>query len=332
MSGILRRNDLDRALYWLGNTLGLPPGMGDVFFVAPADSAYNTWFKKMGVDNHHLLTTPALAYAATTAARNDIVAVAPGTYAVTANLAWAKDNTHLVGLAGPNSRGGMGTGVCINTSTAAVDSVIEVTGDNVQFHNVQTRNVGAANTNLSSLKLSTGVNFYAEGCHFSAQGAATQVDTATACALWFYTATAGKPWGARFKNCKIGDAGELVRTAGPVVYFSGGAAGTAKYIEFIDCVIEGWCETAGIPAVEFAANYCIDRYVLFKNTLFFNYYVNNAANLTEVFKNGCGTTFSCLLFNCMYKGYAACNTTGLNYFWGDAALPAATGGLACALT
>jgi len=320
-------------LYGGGGPLGI--GCGNVYYTATTKTSSNLYYAKLienGVEDSKIFTTLATAYAATTGDQNDVIVATPGTYTETASIAWAKNNTHLIGTAGPLSRGGMGTGVCFNCATVAIESVVDVQGSNCQFYDIQLRNVAANAGNLCALKVSDGVNFYAQGCHFNGQGAATQVATAGACALWLYTDSGGKPWGATFKDCKIGDAGEIVRTAGPIIYFSGGAAGTAKYVSFIDCVIEGWSETAATPAVEFNENYCIDRYVLFKNSVFYNYYVNNAANLTQVFDNDCGTTFKVLLKNTSQTGWAAWNSDGLQYIYTDVAAAGATGGLMTATT
>ena len=324
---------LSRDLRVLGSQ-AIGPGIGNLFYLVTnktTDVYYNLLLKRR-VPEDQIFTTLASAEDAMTSGRNDTLFVYPGTHTVTASLTWDKNNTHLVGCGGPLSRGGMGSGVYINCETAAVAQVIDVQGSNVEFHNVQLRNVAANAGNLCGLKVSSGVNFYASRCQFSGQGAATQVATAGTCALWLYTASTGKPWGATFENCKIGDAGELVRTVGAVIYFSGTAGGTAKYVDFVDCVIEGWSQTAANPAVHFAANYCIDRWVRFKNCEFFNYYVNNVANLTQVFDNDCGTTFKVMLHNTCQTGYTAWNSDGLQYIFTDSPAAGATGGLMTATT
>lgn len=314
------------------------PGCGEIFYLVgtKADSdIYYKHLKNNGMDDSKIFATLATAYTACTSGRGDVIVAMPATYTVTASLTWDKDNTHLVGAGGPLSRGAMSgtTGdVLFNSTTITVASIIDVTADHVQFHNIQLRNAGANASCLTALKLSAGRSFYAEGCQFVGHAAATQVATAATSSLWFYSASTLRPWGAYFKDCKIGDAGEVVRTAGSVIYFSGTTAYTPKYITFDHCVIEGWCQTASVATVDFSANYCIDRYVLFDNCLFYNYYVNNAGTATEVFDNGCGTTFNVLLKDCMQQGHAAWNTTGLNYFYGNSAAAGATGGLATALT
>ena len=323
-------------IYGAGGIFG--PGCGDIHYLVGSRSVSDTYYnmlKNKGVSDSQIYVTLATAYAACTDNQGDVVVAFPATYTVTATLVWAKDNTHLYGTGGPLTRGAMcGTtgDVLFNTTTITQANIVEVTGDHVQFHNVQFRNAGANAACLTALKLSAGRSFYAEGCHFVGHAAATQVATAATSSVWFYSTGTTRPWGAYFKNCKIGDAGEVVRTAGSPIYFSGTTGSTAKYITFEDCVIEGWCETASVGTVDISANYTIDRYLLFKNCMFYNYYVNNASTATEVFDNGCGTTFNCILWDSIQMGHAAWNTTGLNYFYGNAAAAGATGGTITALT
>jgi hypothetical protein len=235
MSGILRRNDLDRMMYWLGNTLAIGPGMGDVFFVAPAASAYETWFKKMGVKNDHLFATPALGYAATTDDRNDVVCVAPGTYTVTAELDWTKRYTHLVGLGGPNQRGYDTYGTQMYSDTITVARLIHLTGQRCQFHNITIANNGANATCLSAFAnagygtilknvqligmmnstqaqttlasslelLQYGGYLYAENCIFGTTEWAVQNSTSNAPILFSNTVDGQGPADGKFLNCKI---------------------------------------------------------------------------------------------------------------------------------
>jgi len=320
--------------YGQGFPLGV--GAGQVYYTVTEKSATNYFYvqlTKNGIPGNRIFLTLAAAYAATTSGQNDVIVATPGTYTETATTTWANDNTHLVGVGGPQSRGNMGNSVCFNTTTITLASVVEVTGDNCCFYNVQLRNAGANAACLSALKVSDGENFYAEGCHFVGHAAATQVGTANTCSLWLYTASTGKPWGATFVNCKIGDAGERVRTDGYPIYISGTAGGTAKYVTFDNCVIEGWCETAAKPSVYFAANYCIDRYILFKDCFFFNYWVNQADTQGEVIGNACGTTFYCVLMGSTCNaGFTAWNTTGLAYIHACGPAAGATMGTAVAAT
>lgn len=292
------------------NTQGLT---GDAFFVTAADSATNRFRKwaEANVDRDKQFTTVADAYGACVAGRNDTVYVMPGTYTTTASLAWNKANTHLVGLGGPLSQGGVGNGVFINTTTTAVDSVIEIQGDQCMMYNVHLRNAGGANTNLSALKVSNGENFYAEGCQFTGMAVGTQVTAAAGCSLWFFsTDNNNKPWGAKFVNCRIGSGSEVVRTAGFVILFSGAIAYAPKYFRFEGCTIEGYCETNSLAAVHIDAHAVGDRYAWWRNCLFYNFSPNSVTAMLSVFdSDDAGKSFNHLLDHCAAYGYADWNTS-----------------------
>ena len=298
------------------NTQGLT---GDAFFVTAADSTTNkfrTW-AEANLPHDKLFTTVADAEDACVAGRNDTVYVFPGTYTTTTSLTWDKCNTHLVGLGGPLSQGGVGNGVFINTETAAQAQVIDIQGDQCMMYNVHLRNAGANATNYTALKVSNGENFYAEGCQFTGMAATTQVTCTTGSSLWFYsTDNSNKPWGARFVNCRIGSASETIRTAGFVILFSGAIAYAPKYIKFDGCTIEGYCATDTCAAVHIDAHAVVDRYVWFNGCLFYNFSVNNATAMNQVFDNAdAGRSLGILVTNCAAKGYTSWDT-GSTRTWG----------------
>lgn len=295
------------------NTQGLT---GDAFFVTAADSATNKFrvWAEANMSGDKLFTTMADAYAACVAGRNDTVYVMPGTYTVTASLAWNKCNTHLVGLGGPISQGGVGNGVFINTTTIDVESVIDMQGDQCMMYNVHLRNAGADADNLCALKVSNGENFYAEGCQFTGMAAATQVAAAAGCSLWFYsTDNENKPWGARFVNCRIGSASETIRTAGFVILFSGAIAYAPKYFKFDGCTIEGYSITNTNTAVYIDAHAVGDRYAWWKDCLFYNFAPNSTPLMLSVFGGAdAGKSFNHLMQNCASYGSASWNTGSPN--------------------
>jgi len=309
-----------------GISLGLPIGpstqglTGDAFYVTAADSTTNkfrTWAEDH-LPHDKLFTTIQAAEDRCVAGRNDTVYVFPGTYTVTSSLSWDKANTHLVGLAGPLSRGGVGNGVYVNCVTTAIASVIDIKGDNCMMYNVHLRNAGAAATNLCALKVSNGENFYAEGCQFTGMAATTQVAAATGCSLWLHsTDNSNKPWGATFKDCRIGSASETVRTAGFVILITGAIAYAPKYLKFDGCTIESYCHGVTCPAVHIDAHAVADRYIIWKDCLFYNFYINRVDNLNQVFYNvDAGKSLNMMMLNSMAFGYDSWDDSGLNNTWG----------------
>jgi len=307
-------------------------GSGNIkYLVTAKNTATNLYYAKLhknGVLGSDIFTDLATAYARTTSDQNDVIVVTPGTYTVTESLTWDNDNTHLFGLAGPLSRGGMGSSVYFNCATAEVEQLIKVDGHNVRFHNIYLRNAGADALNLTALKCHKGENFYAENCQFVGHAAATQVDTAATSSLWLYSDATGKPWGANFVNCRIGSASETVRTAGSVIYASGATALTQKYVKFKNCEIESYSETAACPAVHIAASFAGDRYMLFDDCFFYNFSVNHANSMTEVFNDDSGSTHEVILKgSTCAMGYSSWDSAGIGYVYHTRGVDAAGYGL-----
>jgi len=291
---------------------------GEAFFVTAADSTTNK-FREWAEDHlpkDRLYHTVADAEDQCVAGRNDTVYVFPGTYTTTASLTWDKCNTHLVGLGGPLSRGGVGNGVFINTTTVTQASVIDVQGDNCMMYNVHLRNAGANATNYTALKVSNGENFYAEGCQFTGMAAATQVGCTTGSSLWlFSTDNDNKPWGATFKNCRIGSASETIRTAGFVILISGAIAYAPKYMKFDGCTIEGYSST-DLGSVHIDAHAVADRYIWWKDCFFYNFSPNMGTTMGQVFDNDdAGASLNMILQNSVNFGFTSWDASGLNNTW-----------------
>jgi hypothetical protein len=83
---------------WIMNTAGLGPGIGDIFYAGSASGNYAKWLVDGGIDGDHISTTHALAYAKATSARNDVIILAPESHSLTADPAWSKSQTHILGM------------------------------------------------------------------------------------------------------------------------------------------------------------------------------------------------------------------------------------------
>jgi hypothetical protein len=161
------------------------PVVGKVFFVAPVNTQYDSWLRReMDVPAELMFTGPANAFSAMTADRNDVVLVAPGTYAVTASLDWSKAHTHMVGLGGPNNGSDYGDGVgsIIYTTTAAVAQVLNLTGSGCNFHNVGFDNNGVDATSYAAVLLN-GLGAWFKNCSILGNMNTTQSASANCCSL-----------------------------------------------------------------------------------------------------------------------------------------------------
>jgi len=333
----IKRRHLSPALeQWIMSTLQLGPGVGDVFYVAAADSAYETWFKKQGADSDHLLTTPALAYAEMTTDRNDVMLVAPGVYTATAELDWTKNATHMIGLGGPNTQGrkvASGTfptmpgGACLYSATTGLVHVLHVTGARNQFINAHIVNGVNEATALSAVKIGGSANLsygnYFRGCNI--QGiAGTTCNTTDNCSLKI---SAGASY-YMFEDCLIGNHTYMGARATanqghlhyPGVYETGspGAAGYAPQDGlFRRCYFKsrGTTTTPVMVRTEPGGTEALDRLHIFEDCCFANW-SGVEAQLARVFYDACGTWHNIVLRRCTAVGYVEWQTDDLGTYPG----------------
>lgn len=162
---MIKKRNLDPSLVqWIMTQTGLGPGIGEIRYVVPAKSTtsnYRNQLESMGVDSDEMYLLPSLAYADMTANRNDVMLVAPGAYDEAASIDWTKDNTHCIGLGGPNTRADYSEkNAVIYTDTAAIDYTIHLTGDHCIFHNIGINNAGANAGNYGPLYVDGYGNYF----------------------------------------------------------------------------------------------------------------------------------------------------------------------------
>ena len=127
-------------------------GPGEVFHLVAAKAStdpYYDYLYRNSVDDGHIFSTLAAAYAACTTNQGDNILVYPGTYTTTAELDWDKDHTTVYGMGGPQNSG-FDVGTIITTSTATVGATIHNTADKTKWYNVTITNSGAAATALTA--------------------------------------------------------------------------------------------------------------------------------------------------------------------------------------
>ena len=112
-----------------------------------------------------------------------------------------------------------------------------------------------------------------------------------------------------------------------------GSGNASMCYEFKDCFISGWTETAGVSIVYQTGNWACDRYVLWQDCTFYNFYTNLGGILTAgVFNDTCGTTHMNLLTGrtCQYGWNVWGNNDG--YCFGGMPQANAAGGKMLTLT
>lgn len=309
-------------------------GIGEKWYIDPVNGSNGNSGKRAGT----ALETLAAAFSATTAAQNDTIFALPGVaatqYTTTATLAWNKDNTHLVGLAGPGSLGGdyyTSAGVCFWTSTASQADVLNITGDCCQFYNFQVQNRGDNAANIA------GVLLNGRGCYFknvSIQGVmmGNQRDTA-ACASLIIGAGGDYPL---FENCIIGNNlwGTRTGASSGQLFFNSGATSGPQNGEFRNCKFLSQSETAAVGLVLMSGAACVDRVWTYDRCLFHNFSVNwTVPALTSVFVNTLVQTNYVILKDCMCVGFTEWQTGNYGImFTTNSPIADAQGGIAVEAT
>lgn len=264
--------------HWMDS---FPSKGGRVFFVVSSSDDRYDMISNIVVEDPtgkvRLFTSIESAYAAATDGANDTIyyLAGPNSQTLTAQLVWAKDYCHLIGVCapvGPAKRARI-----FMTSTVATSPMIDITTaegcifkDFYIFHGI------ADAAALGCVRLaSTAMRNYFENVHFAGIGNATQ-DAAGAYSLFLDGAAENL-----FVNCQIG-LDTIARGTGANSEILVDTAATRN--EFRDCLIYAWIEATTHPLVKLADATSIDRYLTFKNCLFLNESENYGTTSAGIFK------------------------------------------------
>jgi hypothetical protein len=293
--------DIVQANLFLG---GMFATQGNVYYVNPRTGSDNNSGKSptnqsTGRDrNDGPMKTVTAAYNRTTTGQNDIVvlqaagaSVSDTTSLISETLTWSKNNTHLVGL-GADSMVSQRQRIGLISTATGVTSLINVTGTGCKFQNIHFFH-GDINdgTSIGPAIQVTGNRNVFDNCHIAGMGHSSLVGAG---------GTSLKIDGGSenfFKHCTIGlDTIARDASAEGEIWLDGAATRNI----FEDCLITAFISNAGYEHVVFEDATAIDRYVMFKNCMFYSISANNAtpqadimefkANLTQghVILMGCG--------------------------------------------
>jgi hypothetical protein len=294
----------------------LGAGVGEIFYLVDdtaSSDLYYALLKKRGIRDSKIFSTLLAAEDQMASDQNDTLLVYPGDHAQTASLTWDKDATNIVGVGSPNQFFQPSTltngGVRLTCTTAAVTQLLDITGNYVSLYNFGTFNNGAATTNDSDIKVS-GRNFYAEDMAFRGGNTTEQVTDAKAgIPVIIASDIAGAGNAAKFRRCMLGSAGNTARTKGAGCLHLNGGAAAGFAIEFENCRFTQKTETASgddVSMINIAAQYGVDRYLLLKDCLVYNFWTNSppSANvLTAVINDEATTTHTNIIMNSFAYGF-----------------------------
>lgn len=265
----------------------------------------------------------AVAYAALTANKNDILYMLPGATAatITAAITWSKSYTHFIGLAAPVQ---IGMRCRVNTTTAMTPMITWSANGcivkNIQFSN----NHSHATAGAVCFKV-TGARNYFENCHFQGLGALGVVDNSHR-AIVFASSDAEN----RFDFCTFGaDTVDGVTATNYVMEFNG-TSETARQ-QFNDCIFLG-NGSANASFILATTTSCVSSFQIFRRCLFLNNDHGAMDAMTQAFAIdvNCGGHF--VFMDCLVYGAATFETTNSAMIVGRNAYAAATTDSAVALT
>jgi len=298
----------------LASMIGIPL-LGKIWFVVPAGSStslYEEWARRdldipaelIHAGNDGL----ANAYANAVANRNDVICVFPGAYDLTASLDWTKDNLHLIGLGGPNTRSDYSEkNVVIYTDTTGIDWTIHLTGDHCVFKNIGINNAGANAGNYGPLYVN-GYGNYFENVSLIGNMQSQQLADDDCASLHIGTNAHNCKW----INCDIGEDCWGKRSAaksGQVSFIGSNPNGGL----FRNCFFRSQSETATVAMITVykgaAGTTHIGRGWVFDSCIFNNWdgRSGEGTNCNQVFEldasSGHQTAWPILLHRCSAYGY-----------------------------
>jgi len=301
---------------WVMATTKLGPGVGDIHYLVEEDSAYYSWLRDdLRQESSKIHHTLAAGEAALTANRNDCLLTYPGDYVSTAEVEWDKSSAHLLGMGGANQKHCPTTAidgaVRFYCATANVDSILSISGHHVQLQGFQTMNTYSDADNRCDIIIG-GKNTYMKNIRPRGGNGANQLNADAGIPVIF---EAGGGNGFLAEKCFFGSAGNNARSAGPGSVMFEASAGSFAPV-FRQCTFEMRCETnTSVPSlVALAGNYSVDRYLLFDDCFFYNFWNNLAGKPPTAILDDCATTHAIVLKNCSQFGFDAWCTSATYCF------------------
>jgi hypothetical protein len=235
----------------------LPPG-GDVYFLDPANGSDSNSGR---APEQAFLTLPA-AYAALTANQNDVLFYIAdnGSINLSAQLEWAKNYTHFVGMCAPTMVGQRAR-IFQAAGDLNLSPLFKVSASGCIFANLYIFQGVDDAQSLIDFQV-TGQRNYFKNVHFAGGGHATMaIDGCASLNL------AGTAMENTFQDCTIGL--DTINAATGVASLLINGTGCGRNI-FRRCHFTMNSGSNGARFVELSANGALDRYTIFDNCLFIN--------------------------------------------------------------
>jgi hypothetical protein len=287
-------------------------GTGTAYYVDPVNGTSTAG----GRSPDEAVDSISTAHGLCTANQNDTVYLLPGTSGsydyLTATLTWSKSYTHLIGL-GTTTRVGQRQRVLNAAASTSLTKILSVTASGCIFENVLFGQFGSNAAAIGCVEV-TGERNHFENVNFQGSGHATPAAVAGNYSLFLNGGSENT-----FTRCTIG-LDTIVRTDGAPIKLDGSATRNI----FDNCYIISACETAAKPMVAFVDASALDRYLIFDNCLFYNFYTNHGGTLNECFTvPASASTHDIILKNCAAVGIAEWAKSDRGQIWVIGGTPAA---------
>lgn len=284
------------------------PGRGKAIYCDPVNGADTN----NGRTPRTAVASLSVAEGKLTAGQHDCLYLIGGATGatITDQLEWDKDYTHLFGVAAPtpNSRARISS----SGNSTSTYALLLVSADGCIFSNLCIYQ-GSATAACHAVEV-TGDRNYFFNCNFQGQVNATAAGGAS---------SSLKLNGAeefRFDKCIIGTVTGAARTAGALLYLDG-SAGKG---EFNECDFKSYSETAALELITYIDTSAVDRDIVFRDCLFYNFSVNHANTINEVVDvPGAAQTHDLIFINPTLVGIAEMDSSAAASTWVSGAVPAA---------
>lgn len=255
---------------------------GSIYFVKPSSGSDGN----IGTSPDTAFKTLAKALSAATANQNDVIymfaesnSAASCTDYQSTTLDWNKDGVHLIGVNAGQRMSHRARIALISTYNTA-SNLMTVSANGCLFANLEIFE-GVAGTNPTGCLKVTGTRNHFLNCHIAGIG-----NDANDIAGAYSLALIGNASENYFESCVIGlDTIARGSDVNSEIYVATLAGARAARNIFKDCIIQGYCASAGNYTFLTAAAGSIDRYMIFQNCIFTNpgATVSSGANLTYAF-------------------------------------------------
>lgn len=285
-----------------------------------------------GTSLANAVATLSVAYGAATAGKNDVIVLvgngqASGSARLSSAFTWAKDATHLVGIAAPTRVGGRAR-IAPTSGATAFTPFMTISGDGCIFQNIHWFHGFGTGTTAQICITLTGERNYFKNSHIAGMGDQESADDAGSRSLKIGSGGNGEH---TFVDCTIGLDTITRGAANASVEFTGATPRNSFY----NCTFPFQTDAATPLGIITSGSGALDRWALFQDCAFINNIQSTSTQMTAIATLAASPGGLIFLKSCSALGATDWGTdaTSKALIYLDGAAPtAATSGLALVST